>query len=648
MELKNRVKLSSRISNPDEFNYNLNLLRSDINSLLAQGSLLESAIGKHVAIYNEDYIEQLNYKARLLKGQVLAMKALTENNQFSHVLKFDFDSQADAAQYSTSLYGDPRSVNTFTRESMLKVNNISGTLGLPVTGETIVALKNVTFSHPANDADYSNSKSGVYDYYILQHDADPLSVEMTLSFSQTDINYLQLELQGEFPMDITKVEYYNNGWQTLEGLAFSGVFGKLEIPFMGTTITASQLRITFKISQCRVTNRITEDKTDETLIKYLVENRTEYLSMEVLSSQTTTAYANYIYHIGVKNIRPLMRAQSGGGMFVSVPAKSIEPAHYHLKADLNKDNLSIEYFLAFGEYDKDGNLIPGSSQIVPILPENETVSGEKLLFNGDEAVLMFYPHTDLVVKCDGVALTEEDFELTGRTVNILNHSGNYTADYTPLHQTKDYLVSATDPLSQINFSATLEAGQGLPVNLTITTVDDTTTVEETEEGSPYLKFILADELLIDESLNITRYLDASLQTPDNLAPIIATSGEAQNVFISGRRLYVPFDTELYPRLFNSVYSVSGTLKHNSVQGGHKYYYAKDNSLVINWDGFSEENYGYTLARLIIVARQTDSSESASAPNLQIRDVLLFSNTFNDFLITPTTDIKYEAKYTIQD
>jgi len=650
----NKIAFSdNRIAFADDMNENISFLSQDLNSLILRTSNLESYIYRYIGLYNEDYIEQLRYKLHRLRNQIEALKSLAASAEYSRLVKLNFDDHNEKLGYSSLYYRDPKTNLPISDSDSLSLDTKAGSLVNSSTTITSAPIKNIKYGVPSNLENVVDL-DGYKNIYILSNDYRELTIDLEIELdSASDINNITLDSISIFPFNINSIEFQTS---TSVPLVYSkmNIFGNESINF-GTIEDVTSITISIGLPYCKATNQYL-DYTGESLLRNISNGD---IPLQTLSSPNSENYSYYVYHFGVKDVTVNNIDVKDFGVYVSDSTIAQSPAHFYLETNALIENMSIEFYLIKNDFDVEYNKI-GSTNWIPLsisgatsiskeilIPiENNTFSDTLLINNAIDiddvttavfkiAKLSFAPDKtqSIVIKEDGITYSSSNYYISDKYVYFLAEpSGSlYAIDYTPYFSTNLYSLSPENPHTE--FSKTVDFSYSLDNTIKIKIVDDAVVELDANTNDPdqmdYLKFILPFDY-DTTTLSLERWI-VGADSVDASAPVYNMTGDNKNVYVSNRKIYIPFNSSLYPKLYNSIFRVSGTLNGNSIIDNIPLYYNVNGDAIINWEYYKSiynDEYLNSSFNLMVIARSNSSNLN---PRLNIQDVFLYYNTFNDLI-----------------
>jgi hypothetical protein len=597
-----------KISNSELFNESLRYLINDLNSLLKDAESVNSQIERYLVLFDMETVEQLRFKINQLEKRYNSYVNLYNKENCSALIKCDFNSESDRLAPSLDniefFYSDPKVPKLkYSEFNFLFINGKPGTLQLPVDNDVNVVPDKVTLIHPGNLGTFEN-------FYYTKDTPDPVSLELDIDFRElSKLSYFSFSPSSFYPFNVKGVYYFESGaWVLLPNTQLSHIFAATELCF--GPVTTTKLKIEFELVSCKSSNRIIKYSNEE-LTKTLLQEKNLYYSLDDYSTETTDKFNAFIFHFGISDIRTGYRSKKNQGIFVSNEMQLKEPAHFYLEAtELNNNgDISTEYYIYKRDYNKKGQMI--HSAVLPILPAGKNTINEVLLSLNGIANLSFYPEGNIVVKRNGIAMYPYQYiyDPVGNVVKLgfdtLFGAGPvYTAEYVPLFIDKSYPVPAINP-----HGASLKT-------IIFSPKDGTASDNKIQFVSPYL--FKPNTVAVIKNING----EDDLSAPDLNA----------GIGVSGRLITFDFDTTSYPKLLGTEFHISGELLDGSLVEDQLYYYNSDNSLVVNWEAFQYlREYDYSLVNITAIIRRT--KESYNEDEFAIGDISLYSNNFNDLLLS---------------
>lgn len=648
--IQDKISLKSTpISSPDIFNYNLSLFRDDINLLLFQLSSLKYKYDNYIAIYNDEYIEQLRHIIQNLENKIDSITLLNNNVNYTNIINIDFSSPVS----SIKPFRDPKSFNNFTTDSHLFQNLAAGTLQSPEAITENIGISKVAFSSLDTSATYQYDNT--YEHYYISSSPESNNITVDIYLIDTsDVTSIEFDSIAEFPLDITSIEYGTISGDTISftelgNTSIQNASGRIIKNF--PSISADILRLNIEMSNCKVTNRTF--KSYEEILASLYNNRQFYLDLDD-ASDFDINFFYYIFSVGLQNIKVYNKTFISTGYYVSDRYTLKEPAHFSLTSIDNSNNVSLEYYLHLENYDINGIKLSNYEKIIPILPTGQTAISHEVLevvsrdifdidetHNGKNVIKIAKPSFPIDLDIahdlyeDGV-ISSLDLDIEENMIYFYEDTGSaiFTISYTPYHISRGFFTPIENPGEVVLQTHTFSYTPENEVNINITDEGGGVfTIEEVEIGDKYIKFLLPYSYEFD-TMTIERYISNEL---DDTVPLLYLTGVDKNVFLVGRTIYIPFDADNYNKLYNSSYHITGEYKDLGLIDSHLYYYNHDNSIVINWDSFealNTLNYGYTNLKLIIISRANNNSDSL----VNIDNIYIYHNTFNDIILDTNDNI----------
>lgn len=602
---------NNSIANHEIFNESLLSLIQDLNTLLQDTESINEQVERYLVLFDLETVEQLKHKLNQLIKRYNAYTALYNKNNYSAVISLDFYSESDRLLYldplSELLYSDPKLPNLkYSSNNFLYINNKGGGLQFPMANQSVIPFDNISLIHPINLGSYKN-------FYYAKDNPGPVTLHIQLDYrKEVQLSYLSFIPSAFYPFNIKNIYYLNSGiWTVLPNTSLNAVFVDTEIDF--GPITTTGIKIEVELVSCKASNRSVKYSFDEFTRQLLIE-KNMYYSLDDYTGDPEM-YNTFAFHFGLSSIETGYRERKAYGIFVGKPVKLTEPAHFHLETTEinNLGDVSSEYYIYKKDYDDKGFVI--HSAIIPILPKDVDTIDEVVVPLNNKAKLSFYPKDDLItVRRNGIIVPPQDYiydpETNTITFNvpylILPGQGAiFSVEYTPYHTQEEYPVPVFNTYNTYNKTAILNAEDG-----------------ELLQNSR-IKFVLP-YIFKPGSVSVAKYMNGEL---DNSAPNLNT-----NLTLSGRILTIDFDLTAYPKLLGTDFHITGELLDGSLVEEQMYYFAPDNSLIINWNAFSQfANYESSEIYIVIVLRR--KRETYTPDEFTIKNVMLYSNNFNDLLLS---------------
>lgn len=610
--VKNLVPFDhARVSDSNEYNLMIQAFTNDINALLSATATTNKNADDFLVLDTE-HIELIKGQLNQLLKKYQSYINLHQKDNFTNVISLDFSSENDRllktnSYISDRLYSDPKVPSLKLGDNnMLYINPIKEALQLPIDQETNITIRDIELIHPNDSGSYQN-------FFHTKDNYEPVSLEIRFSIeSPTDISFLRFDSDALYPFNITGASYLDGeDWTDIPNSSILNAFGSIEINF--GKIKTTEIKISIDLISCKATNQTINYSYDQ-FTQYLLENSNLYYTLDNFVPSNGNDYTAFIFHFGLSNAVIGLRTRKNYGIFVSKSATIKEPAQFFLESEHLNDqgDISVEYSIYIDNFDTEGSPI-GEGDMVPILRGSDaTVVNEVLRPIDFVAKLSFYPKNGTVeIKRNGVVLDPQFYAYVELTNSILFDMPSkmniaagpvYTIDYDPVFNGSQFPTPLNDPNSAINKTSIHSASDGDVIGTTITFT------------LPYN--------FEDNTVQIDRFINGEI---DASAPDPNAS-----MTINGRIITFDHDVTAYPKLTGSDFHISGDTFGAQLNTTELYYYNSDNSLIINWDAFSQiENYSHSEVRLVIMFRRV--KEIYTEEEFMADNIFLYSNNFNDLL-----------------
>lgn len=615
---------TNTVSSPVKYNYYISKLRQDINNLMNEVVKLDTNINGYIVLYDNDFLKEAKSKTDRFRKRLDTFKYLGSNSGYSNAILFDFGVNSQTLtpsndQRTLIRYNDPKTNIQFTNSSLLYINRDLSSLQLPIENITPVSYGTPEYSYLGGQDDFTNigraRLSPFGDIYILKSTPNSPTFSVVISLqTTTNVNYLNSEFRSYFPFNITAFHYKNGSgqWTAIESATRTNVFGNTELVF--PTVNTNQLKITFTLTSCKKTYR-TYSYDGSTIITNLLADILSYSQFETYVPGEPLSYPYYIFHFAMSSLVIGYRTRQNKGIYVSRTFKINEPAHFGLQTTeiINaENNASIEYYIYKRDFSKNGIEFPNSGILIPLLPIGQTSVTNEVIYpptagSGATAKTNFTIDTNsaYTVYVNGIALTPvTDYTVSNNQITFVgatSSSNLYTINYIPYHIGVEQLTSIANPSITHNVSVQFS-------------------YQDINNGSYIAPYAF-------NSANTT-IKSVYNGTDDALSPIAISS-------ITGRTIAIADISSSYPKIYNSDIVITGDIIGSPFLSDNMYYYNIDNSLVVNWNAVEEQynsdttEFGYSELNLIVIMRKNTDLYTTS--EVAIKDLLLFYNTFNDYL-----------------
>jgi len=586
------------LSDSAEFNYLLDEFRNSVDIEIAKAVSVSNSSFDIINKYGVQRLEDINAQIKKIKDGIIEIEYA---NQTDAVINIDLSS-SNSKEYT---FIDPKT-NTLIGQSC---RCISGKL-LPLSESSLIDISSLSYVAKTIDPIHmiDRSANGLIDIYLFSKTNTPPFINFDILHPEGIVNYLKLNILSEYPLVI-------NDAHNIIGEFF--IQNTLSDPVETTTKFTINTIIQL---QAKATNSISD-------FNVIID---DYELLQI-PDPNYNAYNWYVYNIRFK-------IEEIGYMKYIYPMVYISPEYRidQLQSIEIDDlvNIGTPYQCTLDKYveikDYDHNNHELSLNILPIRTYYVYTFGSNIdhiyLENMKPAKLKFFPRSSVQIYNKNHEPEECFYEVVGDTI---------TAET----QYDDWRIIEYDVVPSSNylqyFPYDVESYEVLKETIYKYSIEDIVKFDGTNEyppdslsGTKYLKIKLDYSIRLDDNA-ITRIMDDGSPINEQY-PQYVYSGTDKNVYLNGRILYIPFDVETYPYLYNCAYKIRYYALNPLSIPDFKYFFSGQEygKIISNWEYVKNmKDYSYSTIRLCYIVR----NYSDNAPNMpaSIDYIKIKYSTFND-------------------
>lgn len=420
-------------SSSNIFNYMLGALKTDINELYSAIKGTSLKLDNYILLYDEDTLNTMSLTIDDMINRYNIYAVLLNSRVYSDVILLDFSKSLQPE--IPNLYEDPLHPDTYLTSNKSLYDPTNQSLNLPTSEDTVHTYTTDIICGAANNGNLST-------YYSISREYKVIDIDIIFTFTgSVNANYLVLDPNAYFPFNVKSISCLDvsDTWVKLDNTTINDVFSKTTINFAKTL--THKLKLTVSLDKCKTTN-YSVGYSDERLLRELLTTLNLYNSFTTYTGTQSNQYS-YVYHFGLKS--PVVigcRTYANKGIFVGQSSKVIEPAHFAFDIKKQSSGCTVEYYLKFVLFDKNGVKFNDDIAPIAIYPKSTELLPQINIPNETEIIKTVYVHNNDGTAGDNSTVTftlPYCFKETGLVVK--RYLNNDEDKFAPVLTSADYSIN---------------------------------------------------------------------------------------------------------------------------------------------------------------------------------------------------------------